>query len=376
MSSQIRLQWADAGGGRNRFRTGVSLHSHTLHSRESLQFIAHAARYIPPLAVVLERGGRRYREIHRAPLNLSRGWWTPPLGARDAWAVEKAQLETLDLDALVSLSDHDDIEAPMSLQVLDECRGLPISVEWTVPFRETFFHLGIHNLPSGQARALFADMDGFRRAPVESEIPAILSALAGLDQTLLVFNHPLWDEKGIGRENHGHMVCGFLELAAEHLHAFELNGLRPWSENRSVIALADASRKPVISGGDRHALEPNALVNLTNSASFAEFVEEVRSGWSDVLILRQYRERFTFRILHNMIDVLRTYHQHANGWKLWSDRVFYRCEDQRVRSLTELFGGGVPLPIAVFVKALHFAGDPHIRRMLRGAFPGVEEVRL
>src|ERR1700722_16659727 len=92
----------------------------------------------------------------------------------------------------------------------------------------------------------------------------------------------------------------------------ELNGLRPWSENRNVMSFARDLAAPVISGGDRHGLEPNALLNLTNAGTFGEFVKEVRTGWSDVLILRHYRETYTSRILHNMIDILRTYDRHAN----------------------------------------------------------------
>jgi len=65
----IHLQWK-APAVINRFRTGVSLHSHTLHSRETLDFI--------------------YRAAAQAPiLDLSRGWWTPPLGPHDAWLVEE-----------------------------------------------------------------------------------------------------------------------------------------------------------------------------------------------------------------------------------------------------------------------------------------------
>ena len=133
---------------------------------------------------------------------------------------------------------------------------------------------------------------------------------------------------------------------------------------------------PVISGGDRHGLEPNALLNLTNAGTFGEFVEEVRTGWSDVLILRHYRKTYTSRILHNMIDILRTYDRHANGWRIWSDRVFYRCDDGQVRSLTELFGSKPPVAVAWFVGAIRFASAPPIRRLLRGVASPTQEVLL
>jgi hypothetical protein len=370
---QIHLQWKDAAVV-NRFRTGVSLHSHTLHSRETLDFIYRAATRAPLLSAAIRHGERRYRQIHGTSLDLSRGWWTPPLGPHDAWLVEKSQIEDLGRDPLVSLTDHDDIEAPVSLQLLDECQGAPISFEWTVPYGPTFFHLGIHNLPAAQARAMFSTLRAYTLAPEQQALADILAAVARLDEALIVFNHPLWDEKGIGQAAHRGAVWEFLRRYGKSLHALELNGLRPWSENREVIALAEAVRKPPISGGDRHAVEPNANLNLTNAATFAEFAAEIRKGWSDVLVLKHYREPYALRIVQNMMDVLHTYEQHAKGWRLWSDRVFYACDDGQVRSLTELFGQRTPAPVALFVNVLRFASLPRMRRLLRGAFPGAEEV--
>jgi hypothetical protein len=375
MSSNILLQWKNAAAA-GRFRTGVSLHSHTLHSRESLDFIYRAATHASILRAAIRHGEGAHLRRHGAALDFSRGWWTPPLGAHDAWLLEKSQIEGLDRNALVSLTDHDNIEAPVSLQVLDECRGTPISVEWTVPFGPAFFHLGVHNLPAAQARSLWAEMDSYRQRPDEARLPEILRALASLDQVLIVFNHPLWDESGIGHAAHRDIALEFLRRFGTSLHALEINGLRPWKENRDVLALASAERKPPISGGDRHAIEPNALLNLTNAETFEEFAAEVRDGWSSVFVLRHYREPYALRIFHNMIDVLRTYERHANGWKLWSDRVFYLWHDENVKSLTESFGGRTPAAVALFVGAMKFAAEPRVRRFLRGAFAAPEEVTL
>lgn len=375
MTSSIHLQWKDAAAA-GRFRTGVSLHSHTLHSRESLDFIYQAAARVPVLSAAVRHGERVYRGKHGAPLDLRRGWWTPPLGAHDAWLLEKSQIEDLDHNALVSLSDHDNIDAPLSLQALDECRGTPISVEWTVPFGATFFHLGVHNLAAAHARDLWSEMDRYREEPNAERLPELLAALASIEHVLIVFNHPLWDERAIGQAAHNQTVMTFLDRFGPHVHALELNGLRPWKENREVVALAATVRKPAISGGDRHAIEPNALLNLTNAETFDEFVAEIREGWSSVFVLRHYREPYTLRLLHNMIDILRTYERHSMGWQLWSDRVFYLCQDGQARSLTELFGQRTPAAVSLFVGAMKFASEPRIRRILRGAFAGPEEVRL
>ncbi len=373
MPFHVHLQWRNSPA-RN-FRTGVSLHSHTLHSVERLDFIYRAAAGVPVLAAAIRKGERQYAKNHTVPLDLSRGWWTPPLGPHEAWTVEKSQIEKLNLDALVSLTDHDDIEAPVQLQLLDECRAAPITVEWTVPFRSTFFHLGIHNLPPAEARALFGEMTRYQEDSRPEFLRAVLAGISAQRGSLVVWNHPLWDEKGIGQATHNANANEFLLEYKEYLHALELNGLRPWRENRAVIALADAARKPLISGGDRHASEPNALLNLTNAFTFAEFADEVRAGWSDVLILRQYREPYGLRIFQNMLDVLRTHEQHVKGWRLWSDRVFYRCDDDQVRSLTELFSKKVPAPVVFFVGTMRLLSGPPFQRLLRELLPA-EEVAL
>lgn len=375
MSSRVALQWI-AEPPRRRFRTGVSLHSHTLHSRESLDFIYRLAHRVPVLKAALSRGERHYRKTHGRPLDLSRAWWTPPLGPYDAFKLEREQVRGLGLDALVSLTDHDDIEAPVSLQVLDECRGVPVSVEWTVPFGPSFLHLGIHNLSPAEARLFHREMDFYRKSPREEQLGDILHELAARPRTLVVFNHPLWDEAGVGAERHTESARAFLRRFCSHIHAMELNGFRPWHENRRVLAFAAAAGKPLISGGDRHTTEPNSILNLTNAGTFAEFAEEVRTGWSQVLILNHYRQSFGLRVLHNLREALRTFKDHALGWARWSDRAFYACDDGVVRSLTELFGTRVPLPVSFFVGAVRLASTPRMQWILNGAFQPGEEVIL
>ena len=88
--SKIRVSQEAPG-----YRTGISLHSHTLHSHESLDFIYFAARRFAPLRQVLREGERRYRKIHGTELDLNRGWWTPPLAPLDAFQLETAQLERM-----------------------------------------------------------------------------------------------------------------------------------------------------------------------------------------------------------------------------------------------------------------------------------------
>ena len=107
-STRIHFQWS-AEKPQARFGTGVSLHSHTLHSRELLDFIYRIARHCAPARWALRRSEARYQFLHGVPLDLSHGWWTPPLGPRDAYSVEFDQISSLGLDPIVSLTDHDPI---------------------------------------------------------------------------------------------------------------------------------------------------------------------------------------------------------------------------------------------------------------------------
>ena len=103
-----------------------------------------------------------------------------------------------------------------------------------------------------------------------------MKALHSEPNVLVVFNHPMWDLYMMGKEKHQFLVNEFLQKNGAYLHALELNGLRNWDENREVRRLAEKWNMVLISGGDRHGVEPNANINLTNAASFTEFVHEIR----------------------------------------------------------------------------------------------------
>ena len=320
------MEWS--GTPARRFSTGVSLHSHTLHSRDTLSFLG------------------KHKQIHGrdgSRLDLARAWWTPPLGPCEAWRIERNHIEQhFGLSALVSLTDHDDIEAPLKLRVLGECRHVPVSVEWTVPHGPTFFHLGVHNVHEKTARSIFGDMRSFTAV-------SKLEIFAADPGTLIVFNHPAWDEQGIGQAEHLKLAMQFLRVHGEFIHAVELNGFRPWKENRTAWQIAQATPKPIVAGGDRHALEPNTLLDLTNARSFPEFIEQVRSGWSDVLVTGQYREPLSLRVLQSIEETLRDYETHTYGWRRWRDRMFYECDDGVVRPLMTLVPKGIEITLQLLI---------------------------
>ena len=358
------------------FRRGVSLHSHTSHSKETLDFIPRFAAACPPVRAMLARYEARYRRIHGRELDYFSAWWTPPLGPREALAVERAQIEALGLPALVSITDHDNIEAPLLLRVLSESRDTPIGVEWTVPWRGPFFHLGIHNLPSRRANERMAALASFTASPHEPDLAGLLDWLSEDPETLIVFNHPYWDEKGLGQAWHNRLTEEFLRCHKPWLHALELNGLRPWAENQRTLQLAVSSHLPAISGGDRHTCEPNALLNMTMARSFSEFVEEIRvERISHIVVMPQYREPLTARVLTAIADVMRDNIEHTHGWTRWSDRVFYRRPDGDVDPLSSAFREGrEPSLIRLFVAGARLLDSRGVQAAVRQILQPAQEV--
>jgi hypothetical protein len=331
-NDRAQFLWLDSTATEG-YRSGVSLHGHTLHSKECLSFLPRYVGYIPGGGLLLRANARH--------TDFSRAYWTPPLTPASAFRLEQEQLESIGLAPIVSLTDHDDIEAGLSLQVTHRRAETPVSVEWTLPFDGTILHLGIHNLPAKLDRAWLAALTEYTAAPVEALLPAIIHGLSDTPGVLTVLNHPFWLEEGVEAATHTAALTKFLGIYSRHLHAFELNGTRSWKENRDTIALAEDYRVPVISGGDRHAGEPAACINVTNAATFSEFAAEVRDGRSNVVFLPQYREPMATRVADATWDILRPYPEYP-GRELWTDRTFYECPDGVTRPLSVVWNGGVP----------------------------------
>ena len=373
--ANVRLSWRDRAATQS-FRTAVSLHSHTLHSEESLAFVPRYTGSVPILARAIRQQEERYRTSTGSALDFSRAFWRPPLAPREAYDLETKQIEDhLDVDALVSLTDHDDIQSGSLLSVIDP--RIPISVEWTIPFAPSFFHIGVHNLPPTMAPPMMRALTEFTSSPVRRRLSELLAWLNEFPETLVVLNHPLWDEARIGAVEHAQLAGRFLERHGEKIHALELNGLRPWKENAQVRWLAEHSGHILISGGDRHGLEPNANVNLTNAQTFAEFVTELRQDRiSDVLFLPQYREPLRLRMIETMWDIVRDYPEFPDGRKRWNDRVFYRLKDGSVQPLSALWRGEGPWPVKWFLRGLRAIKSQPVRNALRLALAEPREAVL
>jgi hypothetical protein len=350
------------------FCSGVSLHSHTMFSEESLEMIPQYTSKLPYVGRAVRRQGAEYTAKRGRKFDFSGAFWTPPLTPRQAYRVEEKQIRRrFQLPALVSLTDHDDIRAPTLLRVLTQFRHAPVSTEWTIPFESTFFHLGIHNLPEERARELHAEMLRYTANPQPKTFSALLERLNSDPQVLVVLNHPLWDEKRIGLAQHREILCRFLQQHGSQIHALELNGLRSWNENKAVIQIGRSGALPLISGGDRHGREPNAILNLSAASSFDGFVEEIRHrGRSHVVFMPQYREPLRLRILQTMVDVVRDYPENMEGRRIWSDRCFYRDPTSgNTQALSVIWKDGGPGIVRQFIRAMRLLEWRGVRSALR-----------
>jgi hypothetical protein len=362
-SGNIHFLWRDKSSVKG-FHTGVSLHGHTMYSQECLSFLPRYLHQVPGVSQFVRR--RQQSSPGHAGVDFARAYWTPPLGPASALNLERKQIAGLGLRPLVSLTDHDDIQAGMALQLTTENADAPISVEWTVPFGRTFLHLGIHNLPPRTARGWLSAMACYTATSKTTGLPDLLRALYGLPEALVILNHPFWLEEGVTESDHRGALDRFLPECIGWIHAFELNATRSRKENAAVIDLARAWKRPLISGGDRHACEPCGCINLTNAGSFAEFAGEIRQGESQILFMPQFREPQALRILEMCWDVLRP-HPEQPGRERWIDRVFYRGDDGVARPLAAIWQDTSPWPLnfATGILQALAAAKPHLAFLLQ-----------
>jgi len=376
-NASISYLWRDKEAAKG-FKTGVSLHSHTNQSRETLDFLANFGNQYPVMRPLLARLERRSQEMHGVRVNYAASYWTPPMTPKLAFDLESRQIEKLGLASMVSITDHDTINAPMLLRTVPSARHIPVSVEWSAPYGTQSFHLGIHNLPSAHAQQWMATLKEFTAQPSDARLTEILKALHDQPNVLVIFNHPLWDLYMIGKEKHQFLVNEFLQKNGAFLHALELNGLRNWDENRAVRRLAEKWNMLLISGGDRHGVEPNANINLTNAATFTEFVHEIRrQRKSSVLFMPQYAQPWKHRLLQSTIDAIRNYPEFPQGSRNWDERAYHPDANGVVRPLSELWPKqSAPLAMRILIAMVQLLGKGPVAGGLRMAWSESHQLRL
>jgi hypothetical protein len=354
------------------FCTGVSLHSHTMHSKEYLGRLPTYIAKFPIGSYIIEREIGRLHLYHGRIFDFNKLFWTPPLSPREAEELERVQIEKLGLTPLVSLTDHDNIEAGKQLRMLAATANVPISVEWTIPYEETEFHAGIHNLPPSQADYWMSEFAACTQQPKNERIREILAALNDEQDVLIVLNHPYWDAESIGPAEHRQALKQFCGDFLPYIHAIELNGMRSRKENRDVLQLGEELNMPVVSGGDRHGLEPNAVLNLSRATTFEEFVHEVRDErTSEILMMPQFFEPLPLRLIENAWHALSDAPGEF-GRRHWMTRVFI-IEDGEAKAFSQFNGTRFHRVVDKFRWVIGLIANPVVRPALRLPFHGYEE---
>jgi hypothetical protein len=354
------------------FKSGVSLHSHTMHSREGLDRLPTYIAKFPIGHFVMEWEIGRLHLYQGRIFDFSRLYWTPPLSPREADTLEREQIRGYGLAALVSLTDHNNIEAGLQLRMLAETGNTPISVEWTVPYGITEFHIGVHNLPASRAKLWMSALTEYTAKPSIEQLRDILAGLNDERNVLLVLNHPYWDAESVGPVQHRDALWDFLQRFLPWLHAIEANGMRSRRENRKVLQLGEALDFPVISGGDRHGCEPNATLNLTQAESFEEFVYEIRyEQRSEIALMPQFFEALPLRLIENGWHALSDAPGEF-GRRHWMSRVFIE-ENGETIALSQYTGTRFHRQVERFRWILGLVANPVVRPALRLTFLGSEE---
>src|SRR5208283_2862722 len=99
--STISYLWRDKDAPKG-FRTGVSLHSHTNQSKETLDFLANFGNDYSLVRKIIAIAENRARNIYQITIDYSASYWTPPLTPRLAFDLESGQIEkALNLQPLV-----------------------------------------------------------------------------------------------------------------------------------------------------------------------------------------------------------------------------------------------------------------------------------
>ncbi len=339
-----------------------------------LDFVPYYAEKLPVIAYFWRKERDKYQKKEGKGIDFSTAYWSPPMTSRDVYEIEKDQIEGAGLEAMVSLSDHDSIDGNLTNCETKKITHAPISLEWTVPFEYGFFHVGVHNLPKDRAVEITKDLLAYTfsgdETPSNAKLAELFSMLTEIPQVLIILNHPLWDIEMVGQEKHEILLRHFIREHGQWIHAFEINGFRTWSENKAVIEMAEALGIPISTGGDRHGCKPNTVINLTNSSTFDEFVEEIRvEKRSEVVLMPEYEQPLHSRQLQSFSEILKFYPEFPEARRRWFDRVFFDIGNGSGLNPLSAYGWekGGPAWLRAAIWTLGFLGSPKLRPFFKVA---------
>jgi len=285
----------------------VSLHNHSCHSVEKLAALNQVVKlgFMRPWSGVLQRSfglegvnGLNYADIT----------YNPPYTPEDVYQMEATAAADWGFHGVhLAITDHDEFAGNVALR-----RGRPdlssrvaIAEELSLWYQGHLFHLGLCGLPENGIDETHRRIQSAARGGRHDELFETLAATG----CLVVLNHPLvaWAP---GPE--AIPVTDLLTRYGWAIHAIEVNGMRRRDENDRVLELARQWHKPVVGGGDSHLLVASSIVTLSQAATFADFIAEVKSGRSVPFVTPDYFAPLNWKLFLRVVFFMSRYRQIAS----------------------------------------------------------------
>jgi len=262
----------------------VCLHTHSSFSLENLASLNWVSRqpYMWPFRRLLQHA---FGLDGIQDLDYGQLCYHPPYRPDDIWRMETANAARLGAARLLlAITDHDEVAGGLELrqQYPGHAEQIALGEELSVWHDGALFHLGLSGLPADSLSELHVTLRNLAQAGRLDEVFELLVSVG----CLVVLNHPL-----IGWGGNGPDAAPAVALLGRYgwaIDALEFNAMRSQAENLGVIALSQQIGKPLVGGGDSHLLLASAALCASRASTYAEFVAEVKSGWTRPIVLPGY----------------------------------------------------------------------------------------
>ncbi len=289
------------------FSHAVSLHNHSCHSVEKLAALNQVVKlgFMQPLKGILQRS---FGLSGVSGLNYSEITFNPPYTPDDVYQIESSAAAEWGFDGVhLTITDHDEFAGSLALQRgrADLNGRIAIGEEVSVWYQGHLFHLGVSGLSENAIDETHARIQSAARGQRHDELFEILAASG----CLVVLNHPLiaW-----APGSNAIPITDLLTRYGWTIHALEVNGMRRREENDRVLELARHWKKPVVGGGDSHLLVASSVISLSQTASFQDFIAEVKDGHAVPFVTPNYFAPLNWKLFLRVLFFMSHYRQIAS----------------------------------------------------------------
>lgn len=288
------------------FASVVCLHTHSCYSKENLAGLNWVVElgYMRPFKGLLQRS---FGLAAIPDLDYGQLGYRPPFRPADIWRMETGNARRVGVDnLLLAITDHDEVAGSLELRQQNpgHRERIALGEELSIRYDGHVFHLGVSGLPEENLHEIHASLQASAR---DGSLDAVFEPLAALG-CLVVLNHPLIAWNRVKSEV---PALGLLERYGWAIDALELNGMRSSEENLRVVELARHVGKPLVGGGDSHLLMPSGALCASRATTYADFIAEVRSGWSRPLVTREYFSPLRWKMSLRVLSFIAQYRQIA-----------------------------------------------------------------